>query len=71
MAFMRLAGHAVDFSDDRKRGIYKREYARGACPMAELMIPLLAFAAWSGTGKKQLLLKKIDPGIMRQRIRPG
>ncbi|VDY91440.1 molybdopterin-guanine dinucleotide biosynthesis protein B [Escherichia coli] len=34
------------------------------------MIPLLAFAAWSGTGKTTLL-KKIDPGIMRQRDPSG
>lgn len=33
------------------------------------MIPLLAFAAWSGTGKTTLL--KIDPGIMRQRDPSG
>lgn len=33
------------------------------------MIPLLAFAAWSGTGKTTLLKKLI--GIMRQRIRRG
>ncbi len=29
------------------------------------MIPLLAFAAWSGTGK--LRFEKTDPGIMRLR----
>lgn len=34
------------------------------------MIPLLAFAAWSGTGKTTLF-ETTDPGIMRQRIRPG
>ncbi|STK86217.1 molybdopterin-guanine dinucleotide biosynthesis protein B [Escherichia coli] len=30
------------------------------------MIPLLAFAAWSGTGKNYAF-ETTDPGIMRQR----
>ena len=49
----------------------KREYARGACPMAgKTMIPLLAFAAWSGTGKTTLL-KKLIPALCARGIRPG
>lgn len=34
------------------------------------MIPLLAFAAWSGTGKTTLL-KKLIPALCARGIRPG
>ena len=34
------------------------------------MIPLLAFAAWSGTGKTALL-KKLIPALCARGIRPG
>ncbi|WP_410201364.1 molybdopterin-guanine dinucleotide biosynthesis protein MobB, partial [Escherichia coli] len=34
------------------------------------MIPLLAFAAWGGTGKTTLL-KKLIPALCARGIRPG
>lgn len=36
----------------------------------ETMIPLLAIAAWSGTGKTTLL-KKLIPALCEHGIRPG
>ncbi|ELH0973164.1 molybdopterin-guanine dinucleotide biosynthesis protein MobB, partial [Salmonella enterica] len=36
----------------------------------ETMIPLLAIAAWSGTGKTTLL-KKLIPALCAHGIRPG
>ncbi len=35
------------------------------------MIPLLAIAAWSGTGKKKTLLKRLIPELCALGLRPG
>ncbi len=71
MAFMRLAGgHAVDFSDNKDAFINVNTPEELARWQEKTMIPLLAFAAWSGTGKTTLL-KKLIPALCARGIRPG
>ena len=71
MVFMRQAGgYAVDFSDHKDAFVNVNTPEELAKWQDKSMIPLLAIAAWSGTGKTTLL-KKLIPELRARGIRPG